>query len=695
MKQIFRNTHSGRTDVTEVLSPACRDGCVLIRSTFSLIAAGLEQSPVAPAGGDPSDKIRQVMDKIKVDGLFGTIETAIKGKDESIALGLSGAGVVIAVGRGVSEFDIGQRVASNSPHAEIVCVEQNRCAKIPDEVTDEQAAFAAVASIALGSIRLIEPSLGENVVVFGLDIIGLIAVQLLGAGGCRVLAVDSDADMLKRASGYGAATVQSGTNADPISVAQALYQAKGAGAVLITARAATNQTVRQAGKMCRRHGKIVLLGTEEIKIPRDDFQEKELTFQRSCSSGNCATRENLQAVLDAIKAGRLAVDDMVTHRIGQREAAVAYETVCADQRTLGVMLTYPADTKPTATITVTQDESPSAGEPIVAVIGAGKFAAATILPALSQTEAKIAYIADLDGALAEDLAKKYQAGKAVTDYKLALKDPHVNAVIIATSHCSHAELIRGALESGKHVFVENPPAMNTDELKELISLGAKYPDRQLTVGFNRRFSRHTLKIKQLLEGRGQPLAMSITTNAGVLPPEHWLHDPVRGGGRIIGQACHFIDLLAHIADSKVTAVSAVKMGFGVAVREDKMSISLGFEDGSIGTVNFFGNGSDSYPAETLEIFSDGRVLRLDNFRRLSGYGFKLFKGYNTPHEDSGYGNEFAAFVNRVAGGGPPLIPLDETINITLATFAAITAAAQNRTILLNDEYGDFQFAIVN
>jgi len=298
----------------------------------------------------------------------------------------------------------------------------------------------------------------------------------------------------------------------------------------------------------------------------------------------------------------------------------------------------------------------------------------------------VAYVADIVGASARYVADKYGVAHAVTDYQLVLQAPEVDAILIAVGHHLHARMVCEGLDAGKHVYAEKPLAMNVDELRQVIEAAARHPDRRLMVGFNRRFSPHVVRARQCLAGRTQPLCMTMTVNAGVVPPDHWVQDPVRGGGRIIGEACHFIDLMVHLAGSPVRTVAAAMVGGGVATRTDKMSIVLGLEDGSVGTVNYFANGSKRYPKEMLEVFSEGRTLRLENFRRLVGYGFRGFRKFKTCSQNKGHDAEFAAFVRRVVEGGPPLIPLAELVNVTLASFAAMAAAAEDRTVVLADEY---------
>jgi hypothetical protein len=387
-----------------------------------------------------------------------------------------------------------------------------------------------------------------------------------------------------------------------------------------------------------------------------------------------------------MQSGTLVVDHLITHRFKLDDATAAYEKVNNDRSALGVILQYDKQPSRSRTITISQASSPTKGKATVGIIGAGNFTKMIMAPSLAKTSVHLAYVADINGAIATHLAKKYKIEKAVSDYKQILEDPAVDAVIIAVGHNLHARFVCETLLAGKHAFVEKPLAMNIEEIKQIQAAIQKRPDRHVMVGFNRRFSPHIVKIKQLLAGRNEPLAMNMTVNAGIIPPEVWVHDPIRGGGRIIGEGCHFIDLLSYLAGSKVQTVASAQMGRGVAVKEDKMSIVLGFEDGSIGTVNYFGNGAKSYPKELLEVFSDGRVLRMDNFRKTEGYGFSGFKKFKTRRQDKGHDAEFATYLNHIVAGGPTLIPWDEIINSTLTSFAAMTSAAEKRTIILEDEY---------
>ncbi|MDP8276787.1 MAG: bi-domain-containing oxidoreductase [Candidatus Euphemobacter frigidus] len=593
-------------------------------------------------------------------------------------------------------------MVSNGPHAEIVSVSRNLCAKIPDDVTDEEAAFTVLGSIALQGLRLAKPELGEKFMVFGMGLIGLIVVQLLRANGCEVLAVDLVPARLRLAREFGARTVDLSAGGDPIAMARELTGGSGVDGVLIAASAKTNEIVHQAAQACRKRGRIILIGVVGLNLQRSDFYEKEISFQVSCSYGpgrydeqyeqsgqdypygfvRWTEQRNFEAILAALRDGKLRVDNLITDRFPIGDAGAAYEKVASNPGSLGIILQYPGPVERSGVVRLKQAPSAAASKGVAGVIGAGNFANAVLLPALAKTSARLAYIADLNAVAAGSAARKYGGEQAVTDYRMILDDPKVNTVFITVGHHLHARLICESLQSGKHTFVEKPLALNEAELSEVISVyHSPLPiPHSLTVGFNRRFSPHTKKLKELLKSRSGPLCMNMTINAGEIPPDHWTQDPERGGGRIIGEGCHFIDLLSYLAGSPVRTVSAVMVGEGPAVRGDKSSIILGFADGSIGTVNYFANGPKSYPKEMLEIFSDGRVLKMENFRVTRGYGFQGFRSFKTRRQDKGHRAELSAFIVRVIKGGEPLIPFNELINVTRASFAAVASAREKRMI---------------
>jgi len=709
MKQVLQHLRTGKMELAELPCPRATNGSLLIQTRASLISAGTERmliefsraSLIQKARQQP-EKVRQVLDKIKTDGLMPTLEAVFRKLDAPLPLGYCNAGVVLEAGPGVDDLRPGDRVASNGNHAEVVCVPRNLCAKIPQDVSDEQAAFTVLGSIALQGIRLAQPAFGERFMVFGLGMLGLLTVQLLRANGCEVLAVDPNPRRLKLAEAFGAATIDVGGGGDPVAAAHARTGGHGVDGVLITAAAKNHEIVHQAALSCRKRGRIVLVGVVGLNLRRSDFYEKELSLQVSCSYGpgrydekyeqggedyplgyvRWTEQRNFQAVLGAIAAKRLRVDDIITNRFPFSETPAAYEVIGNDGGALGVVLQYPHKVDRSPSVTVTQEAAAAGKGPVVGVIGAGGFAGGILLPALVNTPASLAYVADLNPAAAGHAARKFGVRHAVTDYRLILGDAEVDAVFVVVGHHLHAELVCEALSAGKHVFVEKPLAINQKQLTRVSEAVGRAGGRLVMVGFNRRFSPHTMKIQQLLTGRSEPLCMNMTVNGGPVSADHWTQDPERGGGRIVGEGCHFIDLLACLAGAAVTGVSAITVGQGVAVRDDKMSMVLAFADGSVGTVNYFSNGAKSYPKETLEVFSDGRVLRLENFRKTFGYGFKGFRTFKTARQDKGHRAEIAAFIDRVRSGGEPLVAFDQLANSTRASLAAVQSAREGRTIVL-------------
>lgn len=719
MKQILQNIKTGRTELMDVPAPAAGRGQVLIRTSRSLVSVGTERMMVdfGKAGWlekarQQPEKVNQVLDKIRTDGLLPTVEAVFNKLDEPMPVGYCNAGGVLEVGAGVTGLQPGDRVASNGPHAEMVCVPRNLCAKIPDGVTDEEATFTVLGSIALQGVRLVVPTLGERFMVFGLGLVGLLTIQLLRANGCRVLAVDISETRLRLAEAFGAETVDLGKGTDPVAAALSWTGGLGVDGALIAASAKGDDIVHQAAQACRKRGRIVLIGVVDLNLRRDDFYQKELTFQVSCSYGpgrydekyeqagqdypigfvRWTEQRNFEAVLEAMRSEQIRVKELITHRIPLDDTALAYDRVLHDPEALGIVLEYPGSEKEEAapiSKSPSPQPSPAEGEGgkevKVGVIGAGNYARSTLLPALSRTMATLAAVADINGVAAAHAARKFKAGKAVSDHRQILNDPEIHAVFVLVGHHLHARFVCEVLETGKHVFVEKPLAITEEQLEtvqEVYRNGCKSTSPILMVGFNRRFSPHTAKIRELLAGRTEPLTMSMTVNAGFIPPEHWTQDPERGGGRIIGEGCHFIDLLSFLAGAPVATVSAQMVGGNGPVREDKMSMLLGFADGSVGTVHYFANGSKSYPKETLEIFGDGRVIRMENFRVTTGFGFKGFRSFRTWRQDKGHRAEIAAFVNAVAAGGPPLIPFDQIVNVTRASFAAVESAKTGKSISL-------------
>lgn len=704
MLQILQNFKDGKIDITDVPVPQCKKGTVTVQSTASLISSGTERmllefgrsGMIAKAKSQP-EKVKQVLDKIKTDGILSTMQAVYSKLDTPIPLGYSNVGNIIEVGNGVLNFNPGDRVVSNGSHAEIVNVPVNLCAKIPDPVSDEEAAFTVLGAIALQGIRLADPKIGDHVVVVGLGVIGLLTVQMLIANGCRVLGVDFDEEKLKLASSFGAEVLQLSGEADPVKSALQLSNNNGVDAVLITASTTSSDPVRQAAQMCRKRGKIILVGVTGLELNRADFYEKELTFQVSCSYGpgrydenyelkgqdypygfvRWTVRRNFEAVLDLMARGKINVKPLIGSTYPFEKAHEAYDSLLKNTSQLGIVLRYGERTGRTGKTIVNRSVSDTskAGKVVAGVIGAGNFASHVIVPELKKRGVRLKTIASTGGTGAAIAGKKYGFEQFTSDADAICKDPEITTVFIATRHNSHARFTTMALLNGKHVFVEKPLAMNEQELHEIKKVYQAADGKQLLVGFNRRFSPYARKIRTLLSKRSSPVTAVYIVNAGALPPEHWTKDPETGGGRIIGESCHFIDLLHFVTNSQITSVHALAIGGNesLQVREDKVTISMSFADGSTGTVHYFANGSKRYPKEKLTIFSDERVLEMENFKSMHGYGFKNFSRYKTWKQEKGHTEELQEFIKRLESGGPPLIAWESMEMVTRATFDAVDA----------------------
>lgn len=712
MKQVLQSLKTGAVELAEVPCPLIRPGHLLVQSRASLISAGTERmlvefgksSLIAKARAQP-DKVRQVLDKIKSEGLLPTYHAVFSRLDEPLPLGYCNCGVVVDMGEGVSGFSVGDRVISNGAHAEMVCVPQNLCAKVPDGVSDEQAAFTVLGAIGLQGIRLLEPTFGETIAVTGLGLIGLMTVQMLLANGCRVIGIDVNADRLALARSLGAEVVDLPHGADPVETAKALSRGRGVDGVIIAASAKTNDIVRQAAQMCRKRGRIVLVGVVGLELSRTDFYKKELSFQVSCSYGpgrydpdyeergrdypvafvRWTEQRNFEAILDAMAAGRLDVSPLISTRLPHAQAVEAYRVLTDDSDALGIVLTYPQQAPPrarTVTLASATRRTQAENRVRVGVIGAGNFARMTLLPVLKRCPAVLRTIASAGGVTGTHAGRTFGFQQVTSDHRDIINDPEIELVIILTRHDLHAPMVLEALRAGKHVAVEKPLCLDALQLAEIREAYATAGPRQLLVGFNRDFAPLVNRMCAVLAGRTQPLTMCMLVNAGVSPPDSWVHDPRVGGGRIVGEGCHWIDLMSVLAGAPIRRVFAARVGEspGLAIRDDKTSITLEFADGSLGTLHYFGNGHKAYPKETLEVFCDGRVLRLDNFRRLTGFGWPNFKRESSFKADKGHRGEFEQLIYAIANGGPEVMPFARIVNVMEATFAAVRSAATGEPV---------------
>jgi predicted dehydrogenase/threonine dehydrogenase-like Zn-dependent dehydrogenase len=696
MKQILQSLKTGATDVAEVPAPGVSRGSLLIHTSRSLISAGTERMLVdfgkanlLDKARKQPDKVRMVADKVRTDGLLPTLESVRNKLDQPLPLGYCNVGVVVEVGAGVTGFAVGDRVASNGKHAEVVSVPMNLCAKVPDTVADEQAAFAVLGAIALQGVRLVQPTLGEAVVVTGLGLIGLVTVQLLRAHGCRVLGIDFDPAKLALARRFGAETVDLSAGQDPVAAAQKFSRGRGMDAVLVTAATESNEPMHQAALMCRQRGRIVLVGVAGLQLSRDDFFKKELTFQVSSSYGpgrydpnyeekgqdypvgfvRWTEQRNFEAVLDMMADGRLDVASLISHRFPIAAAAAAYELVTGAEPSLGIVLEYPGSARApvprTLPLAPRRDIAASPGDPVVSFVGSGNYATAVLIPAFKAVGARLHTVASSAGVSGLHAGRKFGFAQTTTDTQSVFADPATDTVVITTRHDSHARLVLQALAAGKNVFVEKPLCLTLAELAEIERLHARVTAAgtapRVMIGFNRRFAPQVQQIKRLLGGTSGPKAFVMTVNAGALPSEHWTHDPEIGGGRIIGEGCHFIDLLRFLSGAPITAhtVTAMESATG-----DTVTIQLTFGDGSLGTVHYFANGSKAFPKERLEVFASGRVLQLDNYRRLTGFGWPRFKSMNLWRQDKGQKACAAAYLAAIREGREAPIPFAEIVEVS-------------------------------
>ncbi len=689
MKQLFQNLSNGSTRIVESPDPVAVSGTIVSTTALTLISSGTERMLVDFGKANLLDKARQqpekvkmVLEKIQTDGLMSTIETVRSKLGQPIPLGYSNVGIVEDVGSDVAEFSIGDRVVSNGSHAEMVRVSKNLCARIPDCVDNETASFTVVASIALQGIRLASPLLGESVVVTGVGLIGLLTVQLLKAQGCRVLAVDMDERKLALASTFGAETCSLSSGEDPVAAGLAFSRGNGVDAVIITASTKSTDPVTHAARMSRKRGRIVLVGVTGLELNRADFYEKELTFQVSCSYGpgrydadyeekgqdypigyvRWTEQRNFTAVLDLMAAGKLDVKPLISHRFPFEEATAAYTELSASKSAMGILLEYSLDReqRQTRTFPLAPAKSYAPDSPVLACIGAGNYASRVLIPAFSQAGVRLHTIVTSGGVNAVLQGEKSGFELASTDVERLFTEEEINTVVIATRHDSHAGLIVRALEAGKHVFVEKPLCLTLDELAEIETAYTR-ANQLVMVGFNRRFASQVQKIRSLLENSSGPKSFVMTVNAGSIPGGHWTQDREQGGGRIIGEACHFIDLLRFLADAPIvkSALSAMDSEY-----RDTATISLKFADGSIGTIHYFANGDKSFPKERLEVFSSGRILQLDNFRKLKSFGWAGFKKQNLLSQDKGQTKCVLAFVDAVKLGGVAPIPFAEILEVS-------------------------------
>lgn len=708
MKQILQSLSDGNTLIAMVPKPAVLPGTLLIETRRTLVSAGTERmlvefgkaSLIEKARKNP-DRVKQVLQKARTDGVAATVDAVRSKLSQPIPLGYCNVGVVAAVGAGVTGFAVGDRVASNGSHAELVRVPVNLCAKIPDAVDDDSAAFTVLAAIGLQGLRLANPTLGETFSVIGLGLIGLATVQLLRANGCAVIGIDPDPERCALAERLGAQTVCLGEGVDPVAHVLAATHGVGADGVLITASTASNEPIEQAAKMSRKRGRIVLVGVVGLSLDRSLFYEKELTFQVSCSYGpgrydpnyeekgrdypvgfvRWTEQRNFEAVLQLMATRSFDPSRLVTHRFAFEEAEAAYSQI-SGAGTLGVLLEYePSATDSpkwdrTVSLTSEAQATRSGGAPVAGFLGYGNYASRVLVPAFKAADITLDAVVTTGGPLAATVGKDAGFLRASTDIETILNDASINILAVATRHQDHAVNVVKGLEANKAVFVEKPLAITIEELEMVRQAYAKAlasgTSPHLMVGFNRRFSPHTRTLKTWLDRRSEPASLILLMNAGAIPLDHWTQDLKVGGGRIIGEACHLVDLARFLVGYRIVDVHATAMSAasGAAVVSDKAHITLAFEDGSTAVVHYLANGAASFPKERVEAFCGGGIVTIDNFIGVKGYNAPGVRNRRGWKQDKGQTACVKAFAEAVSAGRPSPIPFEELIEVAEACIQA-------------------------
>jgi len=704
VKQIVQSLSDGRISLVDTPRPAVRAGAVLIATRASLISPGTERmllefgraNWIDKARQQP-DKVRQTLDKIRTDGLAATVEAVRAKLDQPIPLGYCNVGRVIETGAGVAGLAPGDRVISNGPHAEMVVVGRNLTAPVPDGVADEHAVFTVLGAIALQGIRLARPALGEAVVVTGLGLVGLLAVQMLRAQGCRVLGLDPDPARRALAGTFGAETADATDPDAVLAAAERFSRGHGVDAVLIAAATQSDEPVSLAARMSRQRGRIVLIGVSGLKLSRADFFEKELTFQVSHSYGpgrrdpdyeekghdypaglvRWTEQRNFEAVLDMMADGRLDLDPLISHRFAFADATDAYDTLAGGAAALAILLEYPpreeTSPAPARTITITSAIPGSAATPAgpkIGFIGMGNYASRVLLPAFRAAGATVEIAVSAGGLSAAHHGRKHGVARVSSDVSEAFGAAEIDTVVIATPHDSHGKMVVQALEAGKHVWVEKPLCLTHEERQNIAAALAARPDLRLTVGFNRRFAPLTGAMTTALGGLDAPISMIATVNAGRVGPESWVADPAQGGGRIVGEACHFIDILRHLAGHPI-----VDTVTSPGPETDDAVIIVTFADGSQGTIHYLTSGHRGFAKERIEVFAAGRILQLDNFRTLRAWGWPGLRTRRLWRQDKGQSAMVQAFCDALRTGAAPIIAHDELIEVAGASIDAQASAS--------------------
>ena len=709
MKQIIQNYKTGKLQLVEVPIPIVKSGGVLVRNINSLVSVGTEKLMIdlakkgllGKAKARP-DLVKQVINKVKTDGLMEAYKASMSRLDNPVPLGYSCAGKVMEVGNEVDNFRVGDRVAcfgsGYASHSEVVFIPKNLCVKIPENVDYESAAFVGLGGIALHSVRMAKVVLGDNIVIIGLGLLGLIAVQLVKAAGGNVLGVDIDEEKVSLALKLGSDEGAVLGKENVMSKIENFSKGYGADAVIILASTDSNQPIELAAEIARERAKIVVPGMVKLDLPRKIFYEKELQFVVSRSTGpgiydsiyeekgvdypisyvRWTEKRNMQEFLELIGKGKVRLNDLITHHFNIEEAEKAYQMIIGKslEKYIGVLLSYNEGKSLSEKVNLKKDISVETDEVAekskinVGMIGAGLFAKTTLLPLFKKYPfINLCGIATASGSSSRHAGEKYGFDYCTSKYENLLDDEKIDCIVISTRHNLHAKLVSDSLKKGKDVFIEKPLALTYDGLKEIIKAWKENKGR-LMVGFNRRFSPFSVKAKEWLgEGSG-PMVINCRVNAGFVPKDSWVQDLGEGGGRIIGEVCHFIDLIQYFTGSLPVKVFAetISGNRGKYLSEDNLIISVKMKDGSVASITYVANGDKSFPRERIEIFGGGKVCVIDDFKVINFIYNGKKKNMKKFGIDRGYYNEFEAFFSAVKDGKTMPVDFEEYVFTTLATF---------------------------
>lgn len=722
MKQVLQSFKDGELWLAEVPVPACKSNGIVMQTKVSFVSAGTERMLVDFAKKNiigkalqMPDQVKKVIRKMKTEGIFETLEKVKNKLDQPIPLGYSCAGVVEEVGRNVKGLSKGDRVtcggAGYANHSDYNYVPKNLVVKLPDNVSFEDASCATVGSIALQGVRQADLRLGETCCVMGLGLLGILAVQMLKASGVKVIGFDPNLERCKLAMEMGADLA---VNSSLESAAMEFSQGYGVDAVIIAAATKSNEPVTVAGEIARMRGKVVVTGLVGMDLPRDQYYKKELDFKLSLSYGpgrydsnyeeagndypfgyvRWTEQRNIQAFIDMVAAGTVTPSKLVTHRFEIENALEAYDILLGkvQEPYLGITINYKdkelGDFSRTTSVQSAKSEVKSEktdpAKPTVGFIGAGNFTKAVLFPNLKKfSDICLKSLCTATGMNCAETAKKEGFEEATTDYNELLKNSDINTVFVTTQHNSHAMFTSEALKAGKNVFVEKPLAITPKQLDGIVAVLEENPESRLMVGFNRRFSPHAELIKDYFASRTTPMLVTYRVNAGIIPPDVWIQDPEVGGGRIIGEACHFIDFASAIIGHDVVEVSATCVNTDNAqlIAEDNISINLKYSDGSVANIIYVAVGSSDLAKERCEIYADESVAVMDDFCSTKCMG-KLGKKKLNGKQAKGFEEEIGAFLKSVESGSVAPIPVDSLINTTKVSFAALESVRSKSVVTI-------------